>query len=120
MGQYTPIHRPGEKVTFSVTADVTGGQLVQVGAVDNSVAPAAADSTSVVGVAGHDAKVGEKLTTELGKFVHELKASGAIARGTRVEAGPAGTVRALTADSVAYGLAITTAADGAPVRVIQF
>ncbi len=83
---YLPLFRPGDTVTFGVTADVTAGQVVEVGAADSSVAPAAAASEKVVGVVGHDAKIGDHVTVELGKPIHELKASGAITRGQRLEA----------------------------------
>ncbi|MHA7620247.1 DUF2190 family protein [Cellulosimicrobium cellulans] len=118
MAQYLPLFRPGQTVTFNVTADVTGGQLVQVGSVDRSVAPAAAASTSVVGVAGHDAKVGDKVTVEVNKPVHLLVATGAVTRGQRVEPAANGRVRTLAAGS-AFGIALTSAADGAPVEVVQ-
>lgn len=118
MGQYLPLFRPGQTVSFNVTAPVTGGQLVQVGATDRSVAPAVAASTSVVGVAGHDAAIGDKVTVEVGKPVHELTASGAVTRGQRVETAANGRVRTLAAGS-AYGIALTSAADGAAVQVIQ-
>ena len=42
MAQYLPLFRPGQTVTFDVTTAVTGGQPVEVGAADRSVAPAAA------------------------------------------------------------------------------
>ncbi|MFP7833127.1 capsid cement protein [Marisediminicola sp. LYQ134] len=118
MSDYLPLFRPGTTVTFVVTAAVVGGQLVQVGAADRSVAPAAAASVSVVGVAGHDAAIGDKVTVEVNKAVHELTAVGDIVRGTRVEAAAAGAVRTLAAGA-AFGIAISSAADGAPVQVIQ-
>ena len=62
MADYLPLFRPGHTVTFNVTAAVTGGQPVEVGTADWAVQPAAADSTTVVGVAGHDAAVGDKVT----------------------------------------------------------
>lgn len=119
MGQYLPIHRPGQTITFGVTSAVTGGQLVQVGAADLTVAPAVADSASVIGVAGHDAAVGDKLTVEVGKVIHELTAAGAIVRGSHVEPAGGATVRTL-ADSEPFGLALNSAANGQPVRVLQF
>ena len=92
MAQYLPLFRPGQTVTFDATSDVTGGRAVQVGSADRSVAPAAAGSTSYVGIAGHDAAAGEKVTVEIGGPVHLLTASGtvgpltwaAIAAGQRV------------------------------------
>lgn len=115
---YLPLFRPGDTVTFGVSAAVTAGQAVEVGATDMAVAPAAAASAKYVGVAGHDAAVGDKLTVEVGKPIHELKASGAITRGDRLETAPAGAVRTL-AEGDAVFLALTSAIDGALVRAIQ-
>ena len=118
MAQYLPLFRPGQTVTFDVTAAVTGGHPVEVGSADRSVAPAAAGTQKYVGVAGHDAAVGDKVTVEVGNPIHELIASGAVTRGTRVETAGAGKVRTLTTGG-AVGLALTSAADGAPVQVLQ-
>lgn len=115
---YLPLFRPGQTVTFGVTTAVTAGTPVEVGTADMSVAPAAAASAKVVGVAGHDAAVGEKVTVEVGKVIHQLTASGAITRGQRLETAGAGKVRTLAAGTAVY-LALTSAIDGAPVRAIQ-
>jgi predicted RecA/RadA family phage recombinase len=115
---YLPLFRPGQTVTFGVTTAVTAGQVVEVGSVDFSVAPAAAASAKVVGVAGHDAAVGDKLAVEVGKPIHELKAAGAIARGQKLEAAAAGSVRTLAAGAAIF-LALSSAVDGAPVKAIQ-
>lgn len=121
MAQYLPLFRPGQTVTFDVTADVTGGHPVQVGTADRSVAPATEATDTYVGVAGHDAKIGDKVTVEVGKTIHELVASGAIALGAKVEAAGNGTVRTAGDESTGYviGTALTAAADGAPVQVLQ-
>ncbi|MBO3663727.1 capsid cement protein [Microbacterium stercoris] len=115
---YLPLFRPGDTVTFGVSSAVTAGQAVEVGTVDMSVAPAAAGSAKYVGVAGHDAAVGDKVTVEIGKPIHELKASGAITRGQKLETAAAGAVRTLAAGTAVF-LALTSAADGALVRAIQ-
>lgn len=116
---YLPLFRPGDTVTFGVTTAVTAGQTVEVSATaDMSVAPAAAGSAKYVGVAGHDAAVGDKLAVEVGKPIHELKASGAITRGQRLEIGATGTVRALAAGTPVF-VALSSAADGALVRAVQ-
>lgn len=117
MAQYLPIHRPGDTVTFDVTTAVVGGTPVEVGTADRSVAPAAAGSTKYVGVAGHDAAVGDKVTVEVGKPIHVLKAVGAVTRGARLEVA-AGGVRTLNTGT-AIGVALTSAADGAPVQMLQ-
>lgn len=115
---YLPLFRPGQVVTFGVTAAVTAGQVVEVGAADWSVAPAPAASAKSVGVAGHDAKIGDKLAVEVGKPIHELKAVGAITRGQRLETAAAGGVRTLAAGTAVY-LALASAVDGATVPAIQ-
>ena len=115
---YLPLFRPADTVTFGVTAAVTAGQVVEVGAADMSVAPAGAASAKVVGLAGHDAAIGDKLTVEVGKPIHELKASGAITRGQRLEGAAAGAVKTAAAGTAVF-LALTSAADGATVRAIQ-
>ncbi|WP_136054347.1 capsid cement protein [Microbacterium sp. K24] len=116
---YLPMFRPGDTVTFGVTTAVTAGQAVEVSATaDMSVAPAAAASAKYVGVAGHDAAVGDKLTVEVGKPIHELKAVGAITRGQKLEAAAAGGVRTLAAGAAIF-LALSSATDGTLVRAIQ-
>lgn len=118
MGQYMPLHRPGDTVTFDVTTAVTGGQPVEVGTADMSVAPAAAGSLKYVGVPGHNAAVGDKVTVEVGKVIHEFIASGAVTRGTFLETAAAGKVRTATTGTKAF-LALSSAADGATVQALQ-
>lgn len=115
---YLPLFRPGQTVTFDVTTAVTAGQVVEVGTADMSIAPAAAASGKVVGVVGHDAKVGEKATVEVGKPIHSLIATGGVTRGQRLETAAAGRVRTLASGTAVF-LALTSAADGAAVKAIQ-
>ncbi|MGX5772691.1 capsid cement protein [Microbacterium trichothecenolyticum] len=115
---YIPLFRPGQTITFSVTTAVLAGQVVEVGTADRSVAPAAAASAKVVGVAGHDAGIGDKVIVEVNKPIHLLKASGAITRGQRLETAAAGAVRTLAAGTAVY-IALTSAADGASVEALQ-
>ena len=44
MAQYLPAFRPGDTVTFDVTAAVTGGRIVELGTADRAVAPAGRNS----------------------------------------------------------------------------
>lgn len=118
MAEYLPLYRPGDTVTFGVTTAVTGGQPVELGTADRSVAPAAAASAKVVGVAGHDAAVGDRVTVEVGNPIHVLTASGAVTRGTRLETAGSGKVRTLASGTAVY-LALTSAADGATVEALQ-
>ncbi|GLJ79017.1 capsid cement protein [Microbacterium imperiale] len=114
---YLPLFRPGQTVTFGVTAAVTAGTPVEVGSIDMSVAPAAERSAKVVGVAGHDAAIGDKVTVEVGKPIHELTASGAVTRGQRLEAAGGGKVRTLAAGAAVY-LALTSAVEGSHVKAM--
>jgi len=116
--QYLPLFRPGQTVTFGVTTAVVAGQPVEVGTADRSVAPAGAASAKVVGVPGHDAAVGDKVTVEIGKPIHLLTASGAVTRGQRLETAGGGRVRTLAAGTAVY-LALTSAVDGASVEALQ-
>lgn len=115
---YLPLFRPGDTVTFGVTTAVTAGTPVEVGSADMTVAPAAAASAKVVGVAAHDAAIGDKVTVEVGKVIHQLTAAGIVTRGQRLETAGAGKVRTLAAGTAVY-IALTSAADGATVRAIQ-
>lgn len=119
MSDYLPLFRPGSTVTFNAAAAITGGQLVELGAAAGQVVPAAAGSAKLIGVAGHDAAVGDPLTVEVNRPIHELVAASAIALGARVEAAAGGKVATLSTGE-AFGLAITAAAaDGDLVQVIQ-
>ena len=53
MADYLPKHTPGQAITLTASAAVTGGRLVAVSGA-GTVAPAGADSAAVVGVAGFD------------------------------------------------------------------
>ncbi len=119
MADYVPIFNPGNEVTYTASAAITGGQVVANSGV-NTVAPAAAASVKVVGVAAHDAASGAKVTVLSGPgMVHESTASGAVTAGDLVQAGAAGTVAILGATPASgqmIGVALTTAADTALVQ----
>lgn len=115
---YLPLFRPGATVTFGVTAPISAGAPVEVGTADMSVAPAAALSAKYVGVAGHDAKTGDRATIEISKPIHELVAAGTITRGQRLETAAAGKVRTLTTGTPVF-LALTSAVDGGRVKAMQ-
>lgn len=115
---YLPLFRPGQTVTFGVTTAVTAGSLVEVGAADWAVQPAADGSTSVVGVAGHDAGVGDKVTVEVGRVIHEFTAQADITRGGPVAPAGAGAVKP-AAEATPFGIALASAAADALVPVVQ-
>lgn len=113
MADYLPQFSPGDAVTFTASADVTGGRLVEITG-DRTVAHAAAGSTKVAGVAGFNAAEGELVTVYSGAVQRPI-AAGAIAAGDRVAAAADGKVA--TAESGTIGLALAAAADGETASV---
>ncbi|MDI3331415.1 MAG: DUF2190 family protein [Micrococcus sp.] len=113
MADYLPLFKPGEAVTYQASADITGGQLVEVTG-DRTIGPAGADSAKSVGVAGFDAATGDNVTVYSGGIQRPV-ASGAIAAGDRV--GPAAAGRVATAATVKIGTALAAAADGEPAQI---
>lgn len=126
MADYIPIFTPGEAITLSASAAVTGGQLLSVSG-NGTVAPAAAGAASWIGVAAFDAASGTRVTVYPRGVVHETTADGPITAADQVQTGATGKVKTLAAASAAVaadinnaraviGVALTTAADLAKVR----
>ena len=118
MAEYLPLHHPGTQITRQASAVITGGQLVMVSG-SGTVAPSTAATPSWLGMAAFDAAIGVDVTVYR-QAVQTVIASGAITAGQHVEAAAAGKVQAHTNgtnDFNIVGLAMTTAADGAPVEV---
>lgn len=117
MAEKLPIYKPGQALTSQASATITGGQLVAVSG-SGTVGPAGAASTAWIGQAAFDAANGDKLTIWAGGVL-SLTASGAITAGSPVIAGAAGTVVASATPPAGQqvGVALTTAADTAQVRV---
>lgn len=88
---YSVIHTPGDVTTRTASATITAGQLVAVSGA-NTVGPAAADSTAVLGVAQNDAVSGGYVTVVKRGVFNLLAAGTGISAGDRVKAGAAGTV----------------------------
>lgn len=106
MADYLPKHKPGQAVTYTASAAVTGGRLVEVTG-NRTVGPAGADSAKVVGVAGFDAAAGETVTVYRGG-VQRLTAAAAITAGATVTAAAAG--KATTGGTNKIGIALEAAA----------
>lgn len=117
MADYRPKFKPGQAITRSATATVTGGQLVTVAG-----APTAADSTTWLGVASHDAVNGDQFGVYC-DGVQYLTAGAAIAVGDRLKCGAAGKVVTLTAATDAYdrlvGIALEVAAGDGTVFAVK-
>lgn len=117
MAEYLPIYKPGEAVTLKASGSIAAGRLVAVSG-DGTVATAGADSVVVVGVASVAAVTNDNITIYCGG-VQSLVAAGAITAGDAVECAAAGAVATGSGTTYAtyVGIALTTAADTAQVRV---
>lgn len=120
MSDYTPLHKPGQTISSTTSAAVTGGQLLEVTG-NNTVGPAAAGSLKVVGQAAHDAPAGSSVTVHApGRPVCVATAAATVTAGQRLKAAAAGQVTPYVdgtdAVTLVVGLALTGAASGAAVR----
>lgn len=115
MGEYLPKWDSEDNITVIATAAITGGQLV-----DATGAPAAAGSFTVIGVAGHDAAIGQTVVL-FNRGVQRPVASGGIAAAALVKAAASGKVATYTQGTddpeALIGIAIAAATDGNPVLV---
>jgi hypothetical protein len=128
MADYQPLFKPGDAITQTASAAITGGRLVAVSAT-GTVATSGADSAVVVGVAASDvAASGDKFLVYpiRGGGVHQLVASAAITAGDGVTSTNTGKVKTATtslataaAAGILLGIALNTvAADGDIVDVL--
>lgn len=123
---YVPLYLPGDAISLTALSAITAGQLLAV-AGDDLVAPVAVTGQQWVGVAGTDAKVGERVTVYGRGTVHSLAADGPVAAGDLlVASGTAGravaaarpaatppTAADVETTRAACGVALRGAADGA-------
>ena len=122
MPDFTPRFKPGHAVTFTASAAVTGGQLVEVTG-NMTVGPAAPGSQKLVGQPGHDAPAGEPVTVHIpGKTITTAIASAAIAAGDPVKAAANGQVAKFDAgtdpEPARFGLALEAAQANQSCRIL--
>jgi hypothetical protein len=128
MSDYIPIYEGCVPSTHTTSAAVVGGKLVAVSG-DGTVAHAGANAGNWVGAAAFDAASGARVTVHR-SGIQSLVASGAITAGDLVVCGATGTVASLAAVTTptaadvtnsrgVVGVALTTAADTAAVRVLM-
>lgn len=121
MAEYAPIYKPGVAIPVTVSADTVGGNVLAVSG-SGTVAPTAAASAKVVGVASNDIANGSQGTMFGRGPVHRLIASGTVTAGDSVEAAAAGKVATHTVgtnDANAFGIALTTATTGLVVEIME-
>lgn len=124
MADYVPVYTGGvDPFSATASAAITGGQLVENTGV-NTVGPAGAASTKVVGVAAFDVASGGRVTVfPLAPVIHEVTASGTVTAGDGVAAAASGQVATVAvatgaAAGTLIGTAVTTATTGNKVRFI--
>jgi hypothetical protein len=118
MAEYAPLFMPGDVITCTTSAAVTGGRLAAVSG-NGTVAHAGAASTAVIGVFTNDAASGAQVGVHGRGQVHVSTAAGAITAGDRVNAAATGTVATGVAALTNIGVAMTTAADTALVTWME-
>lgn len=129
MGDYGPLWMPGDVITVTTSAAVTGGQCAVVSG-NGTVGPSAGASAKVVGIFTTDAASGAVVGMHGRGQVHVSTASGAITAGDQIVSAAAGKVAALAAAAGAtagdinsarsvLGIAMTTAADAASVQWME-
>lgn len=115
MADYAPRFTPGKDTTYVASADVVGGQIVEVTG-DRLVGPAGAGSVKAAGVALFDAKAGESVTVQrYGTQRLLVSSAAAVVAGDRVAIAAAGTI--VTATTATVGLVIKGAAASARAEV---
>jgi hypothetical protein len=121
MADYVPKFLPGQAITSTTSAAVTGGQTVYVSG-NGTVANATTAANIIVGVAAQDAASGDKVGFFARGTVHRLTASGTVTAGDIVEAAAAGAVATHTQgtnDVRSFGIALTTATTGNVVEIME-
>jgi Uncharacterized conserved protein (DUF2190) len=122
VADYTESNVPAWHRTYTAGAAITGGQLVIIGAADNTViAATGAANEPVVGIAAHDAVSGDTVTVARGGVQRPLS-NGAIARGSYVKSAASAQVALFVVGTdnpiSALGIAIEAGTNGNPVRVL--
>jgi hypothetical protein len=136
VADYAAIFLPGQRITMQASGAIAGGDLVVVSGSGTVAKASALASTAFVGVAGHDATSGQKVTVICSGTVHESIADGTVTAGDQLTTTATANrqVKSLPAADVTgtptqgtintginnaralIGVALTTAADNALVR----
>jgi hypothetical protein len=145
MADAIAVFLPGARQTFTAGGSITGGDLVVLSGASSVVKASTTGAATYVGVAGHDAATGTKVTVTVLKAVFDSIADGAVAVGDQLTTTATANrqVKSLAAAAVdvggtptqasintaintsvnnaraVIGMAITAAADNAIVRWIQ-
>lgn len=146
MADYTPVYVPDRVYTATASGIVAGGDILVVSGSGTVAKAAATAAPNVVGVAANDTPANSRVTVFSRGIIHESVADGTVTAGDQVgststanrqvktvpvsavDVGGAfvqATVNTavnagLNAERGVVGIALTTAADGAKVRWMEF
>lgn len=84
MGDYTPVFLPGQQITLQASGTITGGDVVVVSGSGTVAKASALADVKCIGVAGHDAASGLKVTVICRGVVHESLADGTVTAGDQI------------------------------------
>lgn len=84
MGDYTPVVVPGSTYTFQASGTIVGGDLVGMSGPLTVTKVSSAASLAYVGVAGHDAAIGSKVTVFVCKMINDSVAEGTVTAGDQL------------------------------------
>jgi hypothetical protein len=84
VADYTALFLPGQRITLQASGPITGADPVIVSGTGTVAKAATLADAKYVGIAGHDAVSGQKLTVICSGVVHESIADGTVTAGDQV------------------------------------
>jgi len=134
MPDYTPVYAPSKVTTMTAAGNIAGGDILEVAASGTVRKCTTALSFAYIGVAGDDTPSGGRVTVFTRGFVHESVADGAVNAGDQLNTSATLGRQVITAAATGaspgkadvdrvravIGVALTTAADNAKVRWMEF
>jgi hypothetical protein len=135
MPDYTPVYLPSKVVTMTASAAaIKGGDILEVAGSGLVQKCATLLSFAYIGVAGEDVPANGRVTVYARGFVHESIADGAITAGDQLNTSATANRQVITAAATGaspgkadvdrvraiIGVALTSAADNAKVRWMEF
>jgi Uncharacterized conserved protein (DUF2190) len=134
VADYTPIFVPSKVIPLTASGTITGGDPLEVSGSGTVRKCTTALSFAYIGVAGNDAAANGRVTVYARGYVHESVAEGTVTAGDQLNTSAAAGRQVITAAATAgspakadvdrvraiIGVALTTAADNAKVRWMEF
>lgn len=84
MADYTPVFLPGQQITLQASGTIAGGDILVVSGSGTVAKATGLADVKYIGVAGHDAVSGQKVTVFCRGIVNESIADGTVTAGDQV------------------------------------